>query len=144
MVTEGRTIVALDAATLSATLTDPEALERVLPGVDDVEVDEDGRFSARLQPGTQLGVTPFDLVWTVVENRPGERLRVVGRSAAGEYAVDLDVTLDLAAERDGTAVAWQADARFAGTLSSLGQRVLPMLVAHEVDRVLSAAGIAGA
>jgi len=146
MRTAGEIVLDAPRAALWDAMADPVALGAALPGVDEVEVDErDGSVGVRARPSTGLGVTPFALRLWVRERREREHVTIDGKGRGGESAVTFTVTLDVrdagASGRAGaaTAVAWTAQAVVLGVLGSLGQRVLPAVVAGQIEGVLRAA-----
>jgi len=127
------------ARSLWARLSDPRALEDALPSVDSVELLSADRFAARVQPATGLGTTPLHLEVTIADAREPEHVRLAGTGEGGEFATTFAVELDLSEHGNGTEVRWSAEAHVDGVLSSLGQRVLPAILAAQVERVLRAA-----
>jgi carbon monoxide dehydrogenase subunit G len=117
-------------------LTDLERLGQALPGCQAVNLDGGDRFTAAFRPSTGLGVTPVRMDFEVVERSAPHRLRVKGAGGGPEYALRVDVELELADDGGGTAVRWSTDAHVAGVLGSLTQRVLPGLIADQVAEVL--------
>jgi carbon monoxide dehydrogenase subunit G len=121
-------------------LSDPERLGGALPGVADVRRHGADRFSARLRPATNVGVTPLLLEAQIADRVEGERVRIVGDGAAGESRVVFDVALTLVPCADGGAsVSWDANVDALGPLASLTQRVLGLLLRDQVTDVLMTA-----
>lgn len=131
--------VDLPAAEVFARLSDPERLGEALPAVQSVDAEGPDRFTAAFRPTTGLGVTPMRMTFEVTERQEPQRLRVVGDGGAAEYAVRVDAAFELVDQGDTTEVHWSADARVAGVLRSLTQRVLPQIVSDQVADVLRAA-----
>jgi carbon monoxide dehydrogenase subunit G len=127
------------AQSLWTRLSDPRALEAALPAVESVELLSADRFAARVEPATGLGATPLNLEVTIADAREGEHVRLTGTGDGPEFATTFAVELDLSEHGSATEVRWSAEARFNGVLSSLGQRVLPAILAAQVERVLRAA-----
>lgn len=119
-------------------LTDLERLAEALPGCQAVNLEGNDSFAAAFRPATGLGVTPARMAFHVTERSAPRRLRVVGDGGGSDYALRLDVVLELAEEGDGTAVRWSIEAHLAGVLRSLTQRVLPGLISDQVAEVLRA------
>lgn len=124
-------------------LSDPRELERALPAVEEVEVSDDDSFSVLVAPSTALGETPLWVDVRVAERREGEHVRLVCRGRRGEYDAELAVEISLDGDGDGAGerceVNWRAEASLRGIWSALGQRVLPAILATQVERVLLAA-----
>ncbi|MGI8711684.1 MAG: SRPBCC domain-containing protein [Solirubrobacteraceae bacterium] len=131
----------LDAprARLYACLSDPRQLEPLLPSVESVEQIGDDELAVRVAPQTALGATPLDLELTVRRERGPEHVRLEGTGRGGEFRTSFQVELEFAENGSGTEVSWQAEAEFNGLLSSIGQRILPAILASQIDAVLRAA-----
>jgi carbon monoxide dehydrogenase subunit G len=119
-------------------LSDPAQLEHVLPAVE-VSVSDADSFSVLVAPSTALGQTPLWVDVEVAERREGEHVRLECRGRGGEYDASLAVDIDLDGDGSQCAVSWRAEASFNGVWSALGQRVLPAIMATQIERVLRAA-----
>ncbi len=122
-----------------AQLSDPKRLEPLLPSVQSLDELGDGRFAVRVAPQTALGATPLFLELSIREQREPEHVRIEGSGDGSEFRTTFEVKLDFAEHGSGTEVSWEAQARFSGILSSLGQRILPAILASQIDAVLHAA-----
>lgn len=133
----------LDAprAQVYARLSDPTRLQSLLPSVESVDELGDGRLSVRVAPQTALGATPLELELSIRERRDPEHVQIDGSGDGGEFRTTFEVRLEFAEHGSGTEVTWEAAARFDGLLSSIGQRILPALLAAQVDAVLRAAAV---
>jgi uncharacterized protein len=138
MIVSGQTTLAAAPSELWAVLRDPARLAATLPGVTDVSVWDEHRFSAVAHPVTALGETRVALEFEIAEQRPGEHVRIVGSGSSGENLVALTITLDLATDDDGTAATWHAEVLLRGVLRSLLQRGLGELMREQVEAVLVA------
>jgi carbon monoxide dehydrogenase subunit G len=138
---EGSLSVQASRENMWSRLSDPHELEQALPAVEEVEVSDGDSFSVLLAPSTALGETPLWVDVRVAERREGEHVRLVCRGRGGEYDASLAVDIHLDGDRDadGCEVRWSAEASFNGVWSALGQRVLPAILASQVERVLRAA-----
>ena len=138
MIVRGSSSVAAPREALWTVLSDPERLGEALPGVDHVEAEDARRFSAAVRATTALGETPLALDFEIVEERPGEYVRIDGSGRAGENLLALSVELSLAEAGGGTDASWSADVRLRGVLASLLQRGLGSLFNEQVEAVLGA------
>jgi carbon monoxide dehydrogenase subunit G len=120
-------------------LRDPQRLADALPGVRLVDVIDVQTFRAFIEPATGLGVTPLELDVRIDDERAGEHVSISGAGRSGEQLVELEVEIDVSGRADGTAVEWNADVRFFGLLSSIGQRVLPHIAADMIESALQGA-----
>ena len=120
-------------------LSDPDQLEQLLPSVESVEPISADVLAIRLAPQTALGATPLDLEITIRDRRDHEHVRLEGTGNGGEFQASFQVELDFTENGSGTEVSWEAEAKFSGLLSSIGQRILPAILRAQVDAVLQAA-----
>jgi uncharacterized protein len=134
----GSTGVAAPRDELWAVLSDPARLAQALPGVSDVSIEDDRRFSAVARPLTALGETRVAMAFEIVEQRPPEHVRIAGSGSAGENLIELSIALDLAPDGARTAASWSAEVQVRGVLASLLQRGLGALVNEQVEAVLAA------
>jgi carbon monoxide dehydrogenase subunit G len=140
MTASGRTELAVDAARLRSVLGEPDTLSDALPNVTDFAwIDEsEGRFSATIRPEIALGEVPVRTEWLRLPGTDGEvRYEIRGRT--DEHLLAMDISLRLEADGDGTVAKWTADFDVTGTMRSVGQRVLPAVVAHQVKRAIEQA-----
>ena len=138
MIINGRAQVAAARDELWAILSDPGRLAEALPGVEDVSIEDERRFSAVAHPLTALGATRVAMEFEIVEQRPENYVHIVGRGSSGENLLELSVELELTPGGAGTTASWRADLTVRGVLSSLLQRGLGTLFNEQVEAVLAA------
>jgi len=123
-------------------LSDVRLLEEALPSVRSVEQHDEESFAVSIEPTTGLGSTPLHLEVVILDRRENEHVRLEGSGSGGEYATSFHIEIDLDESGGGTSAGWSAEAYVDGVLGSLGQRVLPAILASQVQRVLRAADAA--
>src|SRR5918912_378666 len=122
---EGRYRFAAPRQRVWAALQDPAMLAATLPGVRRLEVLEPDRYAVSLDLGVGAVRGTYDGEVTVADRVEGEActLRGSGRGAAGPAEVEARVRLR--DDGDGaTLLDYQADARIAGPVAGVGQRML--------------------
>jgi len=145
MIVSGQASVPAPREQLWAVLSDPAALAQALPRVDLVSIEDGHRFSAVARPVTALGETSVALDFEIVEQRPGEYVRIVASGRSGENLLALSIALELADDGERTAASWRAEIALRGVLSSLLQRGIGELLRDQVESVLAAgAALSGA
>ncbi len=145
MIVKGQSTVAAGPQELWAVLSDPARLAEALPGVGEVSIEDERRFSAVAHPLTALGATRVALEFEIVEQRTNELVRIIGTGSAGENLLALSVTLELTGDAAATTAGWTAELHLRGGLSSLLQRGLGELFNEQVEAVLAtAAALSGA
>ncbi len=76
------------------------------------------------------------------ERRENEGVRLSGDADGGEFTSTFQVELEFVAGGPESDVRWSAEASFDGLISSIGQRVLPAILAGQVERVVRQAAAA--
>jgi hypothetical protein len=138
MIVSGEMTLASPREELWAVLSDPARLAQALPGVGDVGIEDERRFSAVAHPFTALGETRVAMDFEIVEQRPGEFVRIDGSGHAGENLIAVSVALELRAAGAQTQASWRAEILLRGVLASLLQRGAGELLREQVESVLAA------
>jgi carbon monoxide dehydrogenase subunit G len=138
MIVTGASSVGAGRERLWGVLSDPRALGEALPGVEDVTVEDERRFSALARPASALGETPLRMDFEILEQRPQEYVRIAGSGRLGENLLALTVELELAGDGERTDASWRADVALRGVLGSLLQRSLGSVFNEQVATVLAA------
>ncbi len=133
---EGRVAVEASCDEMFSRLSDPRKLEDLVPAVESVEVLDEESFTVNMEPSTGLGITPLKLRVNVSERRDNEGVRLSGEADGGEFTCAFQLRLEFVPDDQGSHVRWGAEARFVGLLSSIGQRVLPSILAAQVEGVV--------
>jgi carbon monoxide dehydrogenase subunit G len=141
MIVSGEMTLASPPPELWAVLSDPARLAQALPGVGEVSVEDDRRFSAVAHPVTALGETRVAMDFEIVEQRPGEFVRIAGLGSSGENLVSLSIALELQPAGEQTRASWNAEIQLRGVLASLLQRGIGELLREQVEAVLLAGAL---
>jgi carbon monoxide dehydrogenase subunit G len=109
-----------------AFLTDPQQVGSCGPGVETVEVIDDSHFKAVAKVGVGFISARFATNLEMAEQDPPNRARIKAHGQAPGSAVDAVAEMRLAdgAEPDTTRMDWEADVSIAGTLASVGARLI--------------------
>lgn len=118
---------------------DPERLGSIVPGVEQVSKTGDTSCELTVRIPTQVGVTVLRFDLAVTDQSEHEWARIEAHGESGEQRVDATVEVRLNGSDQGTEVDWEADVRFAGALSSLGQQVLGELARRRIQGTVEAA-----
>ena len=115
-----------------ASLHDPDVLCAVVPGCTEVQLLEDGRYSARLEARVGRLADVYRGTFTVTDLRGGSELRVRVRASGrfGRLDVDLYVTLTDGSAPGTTALRYDAEAAVGGVVSRLGTPALTVTGGH--------------
>ncbi len=120
-------------------LNDPASMARTMPGVESFDVHDAQRWTANVKIPLGLGGLRMKIDMEKVEEREPEHaaLKIKGQGVGA--MLSMQTSFDLA-DGDGTTtvMTWSADVKIAGTVGSMGQRVLQPIVNQQVSHVLSA------
>ncbi len=108
-----------------AFVIDPNQVGQCGPGVEKIEVVDDTHFKAAAKVGIGFISAKFNVDMTFAELAPPDRAVIKAHGQAPGSAVDADATMSLSDGPDGTTVMdWSADVNIAGTLASMGARLI--------------------
>jgi carbon monoxide dehydrogenase subunit G len=105
-------------------LTDPEVLQRCIPGCESLKKTEAGHFEARLKAGIGAIKGSFQGNVHLEDMRPPEHYRIVvqGKGVIGFAKGSAD--FDLADQDGGTLITYAGELQVGGTIASVGQRMI--------------------
>ena len=108
-----------------AFVVDPEQVGSCGPGVQSIEMLDDGRFKAHAKVGVGFIAAKFVVTAAFKEMDPPNEATILARGNAPGSAVDATATMAL---RDGeagvTVMDWTADVNISGTIASVGARLI--------------------
>ena len=108
-----------------AFVTDPNQVGQCGPGVESIEVVDDTHFKATAKVGIGFISARFKVDMTFAELTPPDAAVIKAHGQAPGSAVDADAWMDLKDGPDGgTTMDWKADVTIAGTLASVGARLI--------------------
>ena len=108
-----------------AFVTDPNQVGHCGPGVEKIEVVDDTHFKATAQVGIGLIKARFAVNMEFAEQQRPERAVIKAHGQAPGSAVDATAQMALSGPPEGpTTMDWNADVTLAGTLASLGARLI--------------------
>ena len=105
-------------------LTDPEVLQRCIPGCERLEKTEENVFAATLRAGVGSIKGVFTGTVRMEDMRPPEHFRLVVDSKGTPGFVKGSGDLDLTGTGETTTVHYVAEVQVGGTIASVGQRML--------------------
>ena len=108
-----------------AFVIDPEQVGSCGPGVEKIEVVDATHFKATAKVGVGFITARFNVDMTFAELEAPDRALIKARGQAPGSAVDATAQMRLSDGPDGTTVMdWTADVNLAGTLASVGARLI--------------------
>ena len=106
-------------------VTDPNQVGQCGPGVERIEVVDDTHFKATAQVGIGFIKARFNVNMEFADQAPPDRAVIKARGQAPGSAVDATAQMTLSGTAEGpTRMEWSADVALAGTLASLGSRLI--------------------
>lgn len=120
-------------------LMDPTRISKLLPGVENFEVQDDKHWSANVKVPLGMGGLKLKFKFEQAEARPIEYAKLNARGSGVGAIVGMDTEFHLTPiEGDRTSMKWIADIHVAGPIGSMGQRVFQPIVNQQVGNVLNA------
>ena len=108
-----------------AFVIDPNQVGQCGPGVETIEVVDATHFKATAKVGIGFISARFNVAMEFAELQPPDRAMIKAHGQAPGSAVDATAELRLSDGLDGTTVMdWSADVNIAGTLASVGARLI--------------------
>jgi carbon monoxide dehydrogenase subunit G len=108
-----------------AFLMDPDEVGGCGPGVESVEAVDADHFKAKAKVGVGFISARFVVDMTFAEQQPPDRATIKAHGQAPGSAVDATAEMRLSDGPDGaTVMDWNADVNIAGTLASIGARLI--------------------
>jgi uncharacterized protein len=108
-----------------AFLMDPNQVGSCGPGVESIEVVDADHFKAKAKVGVGFISARFNVEMTIAERSEPERAVIKAHGQAPGSAADATATMTLSGPADGpTTMVWSADVMIAGTLASVGARLI--------------------
>jgi carbon monoxide dehydrogenase subunit G len=119
-------------------LMDPSRISKLLPGVQDFEVQDDSHWSASVKVPLGMGGLKLKFGFEKAEERPMEYAKLNAKGQGVGAIVGMDTEFYLSPTDTGTSMRWVADIHVAGPIGSMGQRVFQPIVNQQVSNVLTA------
>lgn len=108
-----------------AFVIDPNQVGQCGPGVESIEVVDDDHFKATAKVGIGFISARFKIDMAFEDRTPPDSATIKAHGQAPGSAVDATATMRLSdGPNGGTVMDWQADVDIAGTLASLGARLI--------------------
>ena len=138
MKVEGERTFDASRETVWGVLQDPAQMAELMPHVESFDVEDDRRWRANVKIPLGLGSLKMSINFEKLEERAPEFSRLQAKGTGVGALMNLVTQFNLSELDSKTAMAWEADVRIAGTVGSMGQRVLQPIVNQQVQLVLTA------
>ena len=108
-----------------AFVTDPNQVGHCGPWVESIEVVDDSHFNATAKVGIGFIRARFVVRMEMADQQPPDRASILAHGQAPGSAVDATAHMQLSGPPEGpTRMDWTADVELAGTMASLGARLI--------------------
>jgi carbon monoxide dehydrogenase subunit G len=122
---EGSVAIRAPRERVWAFVTDPNEVGQCGPGVETIEVIDPTHFKATAKVGIGFISARFVVNMEFAEQEPPDRATIKAHGQAPGSAVDATAQMHLSDGPEGTTVMdWSADVNIAGTLASVGARLI--------------------
>jgi uncharacterized protein len=121
-----------------AVLNDPARMARLMPGVESFDILDERRWRANVKIPLGLGGLRMSIDMEKIEEREPEFARLHAKGNGVGALLDMQTSFRLSEGAGGTDMQWEADVKIAGTIASMGQRVIQPIVNQQVSSVLAA------
>ena len=122
---KGTVDIAAPRDTVWAFLMDPNQVGSCGPGVESIEVVDEDHFKAKAKVGIGFISAKFSVDMTVAEKHAPDLAVLKAHGQAPGSAVDATANMALSGPAEGpTTMDWSADVLIAGTLASVGARLI--------------------
>ncbi len=119
-------------------IDDPAQMAGLMPGVEGFEIKDDRHWQAKVKVPLGLGGLKMTIDFEKLEERPLEFASMNAKGKGVGAMMNMTTSFTLSGEGGRTSMAWDADVRIAGSVGSMGQRVLQPIINQQVGNVLDA------
>ncbi|HSL77768.1 MAG TPA: carbon monoxide dehydrogenase subunit G [Candidatus Limnocylindrales bacterium] len=121
---EGTVQINAPRETVWAFVVDPNRVGQCGPGVESIEVIDDTHFKATAKVGIGFISARFNVNMEFAEVDAPNAATIKAHGQAPGSAVDADARMTLSDAEGGTRMDWAADVNIAGTIASVGARLI--------------------
>ena len=121
---EGTVQINAPRETVWAFVIDPNQVGQCGPGVESIEVIDDTHFKATAKVGIGFISARFNVNMEFAELDAPNSATIKAHGQAPGSAVDADARMELSDADGGTRMDWSADVNIAGTIASVGARLI--------------------
>lgn len=113
-----------DVARVWKAFTDPQYLEKAIPGCESLKEYEPNKYDALLKIGIPAVKGSYTGKFEILDANPPQQCRLVGEGSGTPGFVKSDTTIRLTGEQNSTVVNYSGDVQVGGLISGIGQRMI--------------------
>lgn len=121
---EGNKPFPTDTLATYSVLTNPDSIQRAMPGLKRLSAKSDTLYEAQIEVGVAGIKGSYDGTLEMRDVHPGEHYRLLVQGEGSMGFMEADVLVELKDNGSGTDVHYAGDAKVGGTVAGVGQRVL--------------------
>ena len=119
-------------------INDPAQMAGLMPGVTGFEIKDERHWQARVKVPLGLGGLKMSIEFEKLEERPPEYASLHAKGTGVGALMNMTTQFTRTGADGRTTMHWSADVRIAGSVGSMGQRVLQPIINQQVGNVLTA------
>jgi len=121
---EGTKSFPTDAITTYNVLTNPDSIQRAMPGLKHLDAKSESVYEAKMEVGVAGIKGSYDGTLEMTDVHPGDHYRLLVHGEGSMGFMEADVLVELKDNGNGTDVRYAGDAKVGGTVAGVGQRML--------------------
>ena len=138
MIVEGVKEIAAPRAVVWAVINDPEQMAGLMPGVEQFTLRDETHWQAKVKVPLGLGSLKMTIDFEKLEERPLEFASMHAKGSGVGALMNMTTRFTLSGDGAATTMEWVADVKIAGSVGSMGARVLQPIINQQVGNVLTA------
>jgi hypothetical protein len=119
-------------------INDPAQMAGLMPGVESFEIKDERHWQAKVKVPLGLGSLKMAIEFEKLEERAPEYASLHAKGTGVGALMNMTTRFTLDGTEGLTTMSWAADVRIAGSVGSMGQRVLQPIINQQVGNVLTA------
>ena len=104
--------------------TNPQALQKAIPGCESLNEYEPQKFDAHLKIGIPAVKGSYAGKFQIVDPQPPLKCRLVGEGSGSPGFIKTETAIELTTEQNFTVVIYQGDVQVGGLIAGIGQRMI--------------------
>lgn len=138
MIVDGVKEIAAPRAVVWSVINDPAQMAGLMPGVESFVIKDETHWQAKVKVPLGLGGLKMTIEMEKLEERPPEYAEMRAKGTGVGALMNMTTRFTLTGDGATSTMNWEADVKIAGSVGSMGQRVLQPIINQQVGNVLTA------